>query len=330
MAYLSNLTSQELFPLAAHHTFGRLAVSVNTYIDNPCISRLHAAIEWNGRNWYIKSLGLNGTWLNERLLEPGDMPELVLNDHIRLAEQSDPGFRVLDLAPPADMLWPVNVKRPRPIYLSRYHLLPDAAAPELALYLEEQDQQWYLEEIHAADDHPRRALQPGDMVPFDQGCWQFVPALVCGPTEARAFQTQKLNDFEFVFNLSLDEEITELELQLAQRKVDLAARSHHYLILQLVRHRAEDAAQGLDSKSQGWVYAEQLAAELGMDSTHMNIQIHRARKQVADCLPNALDHQCLLERRGGKIRFGCEKFKIFKGDALVANSADKHQVLATE
>ena len=130
MAYLSNLTSQELFPLAAHHTFGRLAASVNTYIDSPCISRLHAAIEWNGRNWCIKNLGLNGTWLNEGLLEAGDMPELALNDHIRLAEQSDPGFRVLDLTPPTDMLWPMDVKHPQPIYLSRYHLLPDAAAPE--------------------------------------------------------------------------------------------------------------------------------------------------------------------------------------------------------
>lgn len=328
MAYLSNLTSEEIFPLAAHHTFGRLAASVNTYIDNPCVSKLHAAVEWNGRSWCIKNLGLNGTWLNEGLLEAGDMPELAINDRIRLAEQSDAGFRVLDLAPPVDMLWPVNVKQPQPIYLSRYHLLPDARTPELALY--EQDQQWYLEQINSTDEQQRHTLHHGDLVQLNNEYWKFLPALVYGPTEARAFQAQKLSDFEFVFRLSLDEEITELELQLAQQKIDLAARSHHYLMLQLARHRAEDAAQGLDNKSQGWIYAEQLATELGLDSTHMNIQIHRARKQVADCLPNAMDHQCLLERRGGKIRFGCEKFKIFKGDALVTTSADTLQTLAAE
>ena len=69
--------------------------------------------------------------------------------------------------------------------------------------------------------------------------------------------------------------------------------------------------------------ARKMAAELGLDSTHMNIQIFRARKQLADVLPDALGQQCLLERRGGKIRFGCEKFKIYKGDQLTAASSLK-------
>src|SRR5690606_2633313 len=103
--------------------------------------------------------------------------------------------------------------------------------------------------------------------------------------------------------------------------IDLAVRTHHYLLLQLARHWAEDSARGLDHQSRGWTYAEQLAAELGLDSTHMNIQIYRARKQLADSLPNNCGHQDLLERSGGKIRFGGEKFKIFKGSALVAASA---------
>lgn len=330
MAYLSDLNSEGFFPLAAHHTFGRLAVSVNTCIDNPCISKLHAAIEWNGCAWCIKNLGLNGTWLNERLLGPGDTPELAVHDHIRFADQSDPGFRVLDLTPPADMLWPLNVAVPQPVYLSRYHLLPDTQAPELALYCDEQDQQWYLEAINSTDEQQRQPLHRGDLVQFGGGEWQFMPALACGPTEARSYRPHKLNDFEFIFNLSLDEEITQLELQSAHKNVDLAARSHHYLMLQLARHRAEDAAQGLDSKSQGWIYANQLAAELGLDNTHMNIQIYRARKQFADSLPDALGLQCLLERRGGKIRFGCDKFKIFKGDVLVIALPENAQPPVTE
>lgn len=335
MAYLSNLTSGELFPLAAHHTFGRLVTSVNTYIDSPCVSKLHAAIEWNGHSWRIKNLGINGTWLNERLLEAGDTPELAINDHIRLAEQTDPGFRVLNLAPPADMLWPLDAKKsPEPVYLSRYHLLPDAQTPELAIYYDEQDKQWHLEDINNEDEQERRTLHTGSLVQTCQNRWQFMPALVVGPTEIRTNKTQKLNDFEFIFNLSLDEEVTELELLHAQQTIDLAARSHHYLMLQLARHRVQDAARGLDSKSQGWVYAEQLAAELGLDTTHMNIQIFRARKQLVDSLPDAHGHQYLLERRGGKVRFGCEKFKIFKGETLIAaspeTSPDILHVLATE
>lgn len=318
MAFLSDLSSGELFPLAAHHTFGRLAGGVNTHLDNPCVSKLHAAIEWNGSSWRIKNLGQNGTWLNQRLLAPGDFLELAVNDHICLAEHTAPGFRVLDITAPRDMLWPLkSVGLPEPIYLNRYHLLPDAQTPELALYYRDEDQQWYLEASNRPDEQEDYLLQRGDLVEFGQCQWQFLPALICGPTETRNYQAHKLNDFMFVFNLSLDEEVTELALHYAQQEIDLAARSHHYLMLQLARHRALDAEQGLDMRSQGWVYADQLAAELGVDATNMNIQIFRARKQLADSLPDVLGHQLLLERLGGKVRFGCDKFKIYKGDSLI-------------
>ncbi|AQT60802.1 FHA domain-containing protein [Cellvibrio sp. PSBB023] len=320
MAYLLDVAAEAYFPLAPHHTFGRLANSVDTHIDKPYVSKLHAAIEWNGEHWRIKNLGLNGTWINGIAMAQGETRELAVHDEIVLAAQNDPCFRVIDLRAPSDMLWPLNrdLETTPPLYLSRYHLLPDGDAPEIALYYDEQAQQWYREAI---DQHTEpQALNDGDLVQFASGHWQFVRAQIYGPTEVKS--ARHINDFEFVFNMSLDEETTQLELH-QQQVLDLAVRTHHYLLLQLARHRCEDAARGLDSKSQGWVYAEQLAAELGLDSTHMNIQIFRARKQLADVLPDALGQQCLLERRGGKIRFGCEKFKIYKGDQLTAASSLK-------
>src|SRR5690606_40263655 len=68
--------------------------------------------------------------------------------------------------------------------------------------------------------------------------------LVYGPTEARAHNTQKLSDFEFVFNLSLDEETTQLELRGPQQSIDLGVRSHHYLMLQ----RSEERRVGKEYK----------------------------------------------------------------------------------
>lgn len=320
MAYLLDVAAEAYFPLAPHHTFGRLANSVDTHIDKPYVSKLHAAIEWNGEHWRIKNLGLNGTWINGIAMALGETRELLLNDEIVLAAQSDPGFRVMNLNAPSDILWPLNrsLDDTPPIYLTRYHLLPDSEAPELALYYDERAQQWYREPIEQHSEP--HALNDGDLVQFSSGHWQLVRAQIYGPTEVKS--ARHINDFEFVFNLSLDEETTQLELR-QQQVFDLAVRTHHYLLLQLARHRSEDAARGLDSKSQGWVYAEQLAAELGLDSTHMNIQIFRARKQLADALPDALGQQCLLERRGGKIRFGCEKFKIYKGDQLTLASPVK-------
>ncbi|MFC3114402.1 FHA domain-containing protein [Cellvibrio fontiphilus] len=317
MAYLLDVAAEAYFPLAPHHTFGRLANSVDTHIDKPYVSKLHAAIEWNGERWRIKNLGLNGTWINGIAMAQGETRELAMNDEIVLAAQNDHGFRVMDLHAPNDMLWPVD-RSPQmqtPVYLSRYHLLPEGDAPELAVYFDEQAQQWYREAI--AEHGDAQILNDGDLVQYAAGAWQFVRAQIYGPTEVKS--ARHINDFEFVFNLSLDEETTQLELR-QQQVLDLAVRTHHYLLLQLARHRAEDAARGLDAKSQGWVYAEDLAGELGLDSTHMNIQIFRARKQLADLLPDALGQHCLLERRGGKIRFGCEKFKIYKGEQLTLAS----------
>lgn len=318
MAYLLDIAAETYFPLASHHTFGRLAASVDTHIDRPYVSKLHAAIEWNGRQWRLKNLGLNGTWVNGLAVGQGDSRDLNLGDQLHFAEQSDPGYQVIDLSPPADILWPLDAspKLTPPITLSRYHLLPDANAPELAIYYREESQQWLREPLNHQQEDPIE-LNDGDLVQCGNSHWQFVRAQIYGPTEAKA--ARHINDFEFIFNMSLDEETTHLELH-HQQTLDLAVRTHHYLLLQLARHRAMDAERGLDCKSQGWIYADQLAAELGLDSTHMNILIHRARKQLADTLPDAQGQQCLLERRGGRIRFGCEKFKIFKGDKLTLAS----------
>ncbi|HSX84490.1 MAG TPA: FHA domain-containing protein, partial [Cellvibrio sp.] len=82
MAYLLDVAAETYFPLAPHHTFGRLAASVDTLIDKPYVSKLHAAIEWNGSQWRIKNLGLNGTWVNGVSLGQGDTHDLGINDEI--------------------------------------------------------------------------------------------------------------------------------------------------------------------------------------------------------------------------------------------------------
>jgi len=315
MAYLLEHSTQTCLPLAPHHTFGRLANSVNTLIDKPYISKLHAAIEWTGSHWCLKSLGLNGTWINGSLLNQSDSRDLNLQDDIRFAEPGDPGFTVTDLTPPCDMLWPLGQAADQftPIALSRYHLLPDTQDPELALFFDESTQFWYSETLNQEPESQRKILD-GDQLTFGGSDWQFMQVQIYGPTEAKS--SHHLNDYQFIFHLSQDEETTQLELQ-HQQTLDFGLRTHHYLLLQLARHRAEDAVRGLDSENQGWVYADQLAAELGLDITHINIQIFRARKQLADSLPMVLGQQYLVERRNGKLRFGCEKLTVYKSATLI-------------
>lgn len=317
MAYLLDQATNTCFPLAPHHTFGRLANSVDTLVDKPYISKLHAAIEWTGNHWCLKSLGLNGTWINDSRFNQGDSCDLQLHDEIRFAEPRDPGFKILDLTPPCDMLWPLDqsLDQLKPIPLSHYHLLPNPNYPQLALFFDESTQLWYSERLNQ-EQEPHQKISHGDLLEFDGGRWQFMQAQIYGPTEAKS--SRHLNDYHFIFRLSLDEETTQLELHHQQHIQDFGVRTHHYLLLQLARHRVGDATRGLDNESQGWIYADQLGAELGLDNTHMNIQIFRARKQLADSLPNLLGQQCLVERRGGKLRFGCEKLSIYKGATLIS------------
>lgn len=324
MSYIFDSETKTYIPLLPHHTFGRLASAVDTHLDKPYVSKLHAAIEWNGSQWRIKNLGLNGSWLNGKEILPNETAELAINDIFHLAKLTDPGFQIIDLTAPTDTLWPLNTAvftaDIQPIYLSRYHLLPDNQTPEIALYLDEQSQTWHMETITAdTDDHPR-LLENGDVIPIANVQWRLIRANVYGPTELHIQNKQTLTDMVFVFSLSLDEETTHLELHQGHNRIDLGVRSHHYLLAQLIRHHAEDTSLGLDIKSRGWVYTDQLANELGLDITHLNIHIFRLRKQFSDSLSNTLNMNCLLERRGGKIRFGCNNYKIYKGAALITES----------
>lgn len=322
MSYIFDIAANNYIPLASHHTFGRLAESVDTPIDKPYVSKLHAAIEWNGNQWRIKNLGLNGTWLNGEPLTEHQSTPLTVDDVIHFAKLTDSGFRIMDLTPPSDMLWPLDASPAdqKPLYLSRYNLLPDSLNPELAIYINQETHIWQTESIDA-DNSTQTRLKGGDIVAINNSRWKFIPADVYVPTEVHINKSQKLDDMMFVFNMSLDEETTALSLETSQKILDLGVRSHHYLLIQLIRHHAEDSALGLDDKSSGWIYTDKLAAELGLDITHINIQIFRLRKQFSDGLPSALNLQCLLERRGGKIRFGCNKYRVYKGSTLILESA---------
>jgi hypothetical protein len=57
-----------------------------------------------------------------------------------------------------------------------------------------------------------------------------------------------------------------------------------------------------------------LAKDLGVDASHLNIQIYRIRKQFVDALNNACESSNIIERNAGKIRLASKSFRIIKGD----------------
>jgi hypothetical protein len=96
-------------------------------------------------------------------------------------------------------------------------------------------------------------------------------------------------------------------------RADLGERGHHYCLLTLARLRMDDARRGLDASSQGWIDNNALATMLGLDVAHMNIQIHRLRRQIDRALPAGVETVEVIERRRGEVRFGTLAVSVVRG-----------------
>ena len=119
------------------------------------------------------------------------------------------------------------------------------------------------------------------------------------------------------FHVSLNEEHVFLRIATAAGgAIDLGERVHHYCLVTLARQRLHDARRGMDASSQGWVAVPELARQLGLEPTHLNIQIHRARQHFATAAPAQLAADAVLERRRGEIRFGALPFRIVRGACI--------------
>ena len=130
-----------------------------------------------------------------------------------------------------------------------------------------------------------------------------------------------LDELAFLFQTSQDEESTQVFMQSGEQNIDFMVRSHHYLTLTLARQRAKDMQVGLDESEQGWLYAEMLAKDLGLDASHLNIQIYRIRKQFIDALNNSCESSHIIERNAGKLRLASNKFRIMKGDKVECDTS---------
>lgn len=200
----------------------------------------------------------------------------------------------------------------RAIFLSNYNLLPDETNLQVALYYNDLEQQWYYEDLRT-QLAPRKVFN-GEQILVDAENWRL--QLFSRIDETQLLEHHEIAQLAFRFDLSLDEESTHLQLKTPESQVDFKVRSHHYLTLHLAREKARHANQGIDAESQGWVDMEMLSRDLGMDTNHLNILIHRARKQFTDQVRQIDNADRLFERQNGKIRFGGEHFSIYKGASL--------------
>ncbi len=333
MAYIIESGSNEPIYLNVNHIFGRSTRAANTVIAQPEISRIHAIIGWDQGKWIIVDYGRNGTWLNQKKLVKDRPYSLKLDDVIHFGTLQCNEYRIVSVSPPQDILVSIDSTsgdQPDIIPLDIYNLLPVGDSPELALFLAYPGAEWFLESLDGMTSMPV-ILAESDLISFAGKRWQLRLNRGEELTRELISRSVDLENIEFVFHISADEEYTTLVATIDNESIDLNARTHHYLTANLARFKYQSYEEGVHDSEQGWVYTEDLAKALGLTETHVNIQIHRARKQFSIATNGQINPEEFIQRRGGKVRLGATNFKVVKANQVeIALTGDHMSNLCSE
>jgi len=114
----------------------------------------------------------------------------------------------------------------------------------------------------------------------------------------------------FLFVVAPDEEYVNVRILSGQIEVDLGDRLHNFLLLTLARERLADAARGLAEASCGWMFTDQLARDLDMLPSQLNVEVFRIRKHLAS--RGVIDAAGVIERRRStrQLRIGTGRTEI--------------------
>lgn len=308
MAVLKHCETGEWVALREYHVFGRNASIADTLLSPSEVSKLHASVQWDGQCWLLQDHSKNGTWLDQQRVRHGERVALRAQAYLSLAGQGVARWRIESLAPPSPLLVPLSIGHPV--------IVLDVADDQSNTFVFwDQGRHGWVHET----DNQLRLLDDGDIVQVNDVAWR----LFC-PGEVKCQETTEIStdrlicdeNAVFEFQASQNEEHVFACVRTPATQTDLGERVHHYLLLLLARQRLVDAARGVEKDSQGWMPLDELSAKVGLDSAYVNLQVYRARKQLAHVLPEYAYAAQLVERRAGEIRFGCAAFRILKGDVL--------------
>lgn len=279
------------------------------------VSSIHAAVIWNRneRAWFVHDLGSrNGTFIDGQQVAGGKGVALRQNSTLLFGRLS---FEVVDLsAPPARAI----CRRTRQIALESdgIILIPNESNPVITLARGTYGWTRYdAERDPDAPIPPTDLIRRGDIIEVDDHRWEFWQASSADKT---AFSKGSLAMFGLVFEVSANYDTITMTLQADQRTIRVPPRRHTEMLWLLARARLDDLQAGVAAKDAGWRLGELLASDMGMrtndPSGNLNIQVFRARRQLADL---GIDKATgLIERRRGALRIGTDRLHIIEGAGL--------------
>ncbi len=272
MAELIQAVTGAVEQLAHRQIVGRSS-ACQIRLDDPRVSGEHAAILWDGHRWSLRDLSSrNGTWLDGQRLEPSEVAYLESGSRVGFGGPQ-PAWEVASIRPPGPTAtWSDGLVEGDGDLLA----LPNEEDPEVLVYLRE-DSQWVWEGPDGTT--PCGADETVEVRGIDYELQLPIP--LPETLEARPL-TCALSSVKLHFRVSSDEEHVELTVHTGRAVLPLGARAHHYLLLTLARARADDLGRDPNAppSALGWVYREALTQMLRVETSSLNVAIHRARKEL--------------------------------------------------
>lgn len=268
------------------------------------ISGQHAALQWTGADWELHDLGSrNGTFVDDVRLAAGGRVALRAGALLRFGLET-PAYRLVDVTAPQLMARGLTSEELR-FGDGGYLALPDSEQPEVCVYQDPLGA-WICER----DGVPATIDDRAVVTTHDGAAWCVHLPRSCPGTWQDDGSALFVANLVLQFAYSRDEEHVELVAVCGDRRLDLQARAHHYVLLVLARQRQADERAGVPAAEQGWVPQAKLQKMLGMDENHLNICIHRARTQLGRL--GVIDAASLVERRSGarRVRLGVGRLEM--------------------
>ncbi|MEM8563799.1 MAG: FHA domain-containing protein, partial [Pseudomonadota bacterium] len=212
MALLLDTTRNQTYPIRVHHVVGRDINNVDTALASQRASRLHASFIWADQQWMVKDLSRNGTWLRGKRMPSGASLPISAGDEIRFGGSDDGLWRFVDDAPPQSLLLGLS-SQTEDMELSSFLILPNEEQPTHIISFHSQQACWTCQELdERLQPASESVLKHGEILSCGDTRWRVFLADSSDVTEIVDADEGSLEDLEFVFDLSLDEENTALHL----------------------------------------------------------------------------------------------------------------------
>ncbi len=296
--------------LLSRHLVGRSRLA-DLRMTEPTVSGEHAVLRWTGRDWELHDLGSrNGTTLDGRRLAAGERIAIARGALISFG-QADNTWRLADDAQPTIMA----LRDGQDTQISARNdllALPGDDDPAAVVYRDAAGS-WILEQA----GETTRVADRSTVCVAGRDYVLHIPDIIA-PTWDNSSPVPHLASLTLQFSVSRDEEYVALTARGEHQVIDLGARAHHAVLLTLARSRladrkareAPDRSAAPPESSEGWVYQDELATQLAMDETHLNVAVFRCRRQLAEA--GIVGAASIIERRRPtrEIRLGVSRVEI--------------------